>query len=303
MILRQILATTILILQSQLFVTACGFLCESEHCNDWQTAKIKTCRTTVALPNVDFPIRVHLRVVSPHEILYAPQEEWDPALNEQRPKNDGSLYDQLHDFGISCDSNLFTEILVENYPAEKLPDSICSLSFQDDQATRFDLSWTSKTQSGKAVIQTLSAAPETLLVPRGTPDTNYISLATQNFTFPERTLHFPNLPVEVLYTQTIEDGYDATHPNDTGVRYRYSCVANNLHPKRPYVLPTGKWGRDEAILQEICSFSSYEGFSDQRVEITPEADGITVRVLDSQDNVLDESFSTACEHNEKGRKR
>jgi hypothetical protein len=300
---RQILSATLLILQCLLFGSGCGLLCESEHCRDWQTAQIKTCRTTVALPNVDFSVRAHLRVVSPEEILFKPQEEWDPSLNEQRPANSGSLYDRLHDFGISCDSNLFTEIHVENYPVEKLFDSVCSLSFPDDQATRFDLSWTSKTLSGQAVIHTQSKAPETLMVPRGRPDPYFISLATQNFEFPERMLHFPHLPVEVVYTQKVEDGYDATHPDDTGVRYSYSCEATNLRAKENSYASRGKWSRDETILTETCSFSHYQGFSDQRVDITPEGDGMIVRVLDSQSQILDERFAAKCEHEEKGRRR
>lgn len=300
---RQIFAVCIVILQNLLFATGCGIYCESEHCNDWQTAQIKTCRTTVGLPNVDFYVSVHLRVAGPQDIFFSPQAEWDSSLNEQRPTNDGSLYDRLHDFGISCDSSLFRDILVENLPVEKLPESVCSLSFPDDQATRFDLSWTSNTQAGKALIHTQSAASETVIVPRGFPDSNYIQLATQNFVFPPRKLHFPQLPVEVLYTQTIEDGYDATHPDDTGVRYRYSCTATNLSPKNGAQASKGKWGRDESILNETCSFSHFEGFTDQRVEIIPEDDGIIARVLDAQNQVLDEGFTATCEHEEKGRKR
>ncbi|WP_141733929.1 hypothetical protein [Oligoflexus tunisiensis] len=300
---RHILAATSIILQGIIYTTGCGFLCESEHCRDWQTAQVKTCRATVALPDVDFPIRAHLRVVMPKEILFQPQEQWEPSLNEQRPVNDGSLHNRLRDFGVSCHSNLFSEILVENYPVEKLSDSICRLTFPDDQATQFDLSWNAKTQVGKAVIQTQSATPETIEVPRGVPDRGFMSLATQNFEFTARTLHFSQLPIEVEYQQRIEDGYDATHPDDTGVRYRYSCEITNLRPLPGMVDVMRNHSRDEIVLTETCSISRYQGFFDQRVEITPEIEGIKVRVLNSQNDILDENIVATCEYEEQGKKQ
>lgn len=295
MISRKFFTSSTVILLHVFLTTGCGFFCYSEHCHDWQSSETRTCRAEVKLRNIEFPVKVEFKVMGPSTIFVYDPVYWNEnKLNQQRPSNDGSIESQLRDFGIACQSNLFPDMTVRNFPVEEISDSICQLNFMDKLQTQYELSWNALSKKAKAVVSTNTVEGETTEM-SVLNDTERNELMVRTFETGERPLIFAELPVQVQYQQTEKNGYDASSSSNSGRRYQIHCDVTNLQGQSgSYYSGVHRESVNPIIFEETCSLSDYRGLSGHHIDIIPTGHGITVKAFDSEENVIDEASVDVC---------